>query len=147
MRTDCKKYSNDFIVNAKEYILRNYDSQYINQNIENLILKNTDEQFFPHESIRPTNISLFELPKKEEDKRENKMYKLIWENTLESCMSSCLYNSITANISSVNNLHYTYTSEHINFPGWKIVTKKYLNDKEYQYLQTIKQKLLTIQNI
>jgi DNA topoisomerase-1 len=139
MRTDCKKYSNDFIIKIKEYILRNYDEKYINQNIENITLKNDDEICFPHESIRPTNILLFELPKEEEDKKEKKMYKLIWENTLESCMSSCLYNSITANISSVNNLYYTYTSENINFPGWKIVTKKYSNDKEYQFLQTIKQ--------
>jgi DNA topoisomerase-1 len=141
MRTDCKKYSNDFIIKTKEYISCNYDNKYINENIEDLILKNNNEQLFPHESIRPTSISLFELPKEEEDKREKKIYKLIWETTLESCMSSALYNSITANITSINSLYYTYTSEYIIFPGWKILTKKFLNDKEYQYIQTIKQNM------
>jgi DNA topoisomerase-1 len=138
MRTNCKKYSADFILKTKEHVLRNYDAQYLNVNIENLILNNDDEDF-AHEAIRPTNISLFELPKEEEDKKEKKIYKLIWENALESCMSSASYNSITFNTTSINNLHYSYTAEQINFPGWKIVNKKYLNNKEYQFLQTIKQ--------
>ena len=32
------------------------------------------------------------------------MYKLIWENTLESCMSCASFYSITANILALNNL-------------------------------------------
>jgi DNA topoisomerase-1 len=144
MRTNCKKYSEDFILKTKEYILRNYNNQYINANIENLILTcecslTNDDEIFAHEAIRPTNISLLELPKEEENKKERKIYKLIWENALESCMSSALYNSITSNVTSIYNLYYTHTSEEINFPGWKIVNKKYLNDKEYQFIQTIKQ--------
>ena len=149
MRTNCKKYSNEFISNIKEYILRNYDSQYINTKIDDLGLNislnlcddSKENELFAHESIRPTNISLLELPK-EEDKRERKIYNLIWENTLGSCMSPALYNSITANISSINNLYYTYTCEQIHFPGWKIIYKKNVydkNNKAHQFLQTIKQ--------
>ena len=38
-------------------------------------------------------------------------------------------------------MKFVYTSELIDFPGWKIVSKKYLTEnKEYQYLQQIKQK-------
>jgi len=59
-------------------------------------------------------------------------------------MSQASFYSITSNIQALNNLKFTYTSELINFPGWKIVSKKYINEikpenKEYQYLQTIKQ--------
>jgi DNA topoisomerase-1 len=96
-----------------------------------------------HEAIRPTNISLKDLPDNS-DSKEKRMYKLIWENTLESCMSSALFYSITANVLALNNLKFVCTSELINFPGWKIVSKKYINEinpdnKEYHYLQTIKQ--------
>jgi DNA topoisomerase-1 len=37
-------------------------------------------------------------------------------------------------------MKFTYTSELIDFPGWKIVCKKYSTEnKEFQYLQQIKQ--------
>ena len=92
-----------------------------------------------HEAIRPTNISLLELPETL-DNKERKMYKLIWENTLESCMSNASFHSVTANITAYSNMKFTYTSELIDFPGWKIVSKKYSTEnKEFQYLQQIKQ--------
>jgi DNA topoisomerase-1 len=169
MRTDSKTYSKDFIDSTKNYIVRNYDAKYINENIGGLISgavkeeKKNKKQVVDnlrqvtdslrqvtdslrqdaHEAIRPTNISLFELPEKI-DSKERKMYKLIWEHTLETCMSPALFFSITANISAFQDTKFTYTSELIDFPGWKIVSKKYANEikqenKEYQYLQQIKQ--------
>lgn len=163
MRTDSKTYSQEFINSTKEYIIRNYEAKYINENIDNLITgaakvdevkkkksKKTDNKEVKdslrqeaHEAIRPTNISLFELPEAL-DSKERRMYKLIWENTLESCMSPASFYSIIASISAFQNMKFTYTSELIDFPGWKIVSKKYLNEiktenKEYQYLQQIKQ--------
>ena len=163
MRTDSKTYSKEFINSTKEYIIRNYEAKYINENIDNLVTgtnkpdetkkkksKKTEEKQVKdslrqeaHEAIRPTNISLFELPETL-DSKERRMYKLIWENTLESCMSRASFYSITASISAFQNMKFTYTSELIDFSGWKIVSKKYLNEiklenKEYQYLQQIKQ--------
>ena len=154
MRTDSKTYSKDFIDSAKKYIIKNYDAKYINENIDNLTSgvvkeekkgKKVDKPLTQdaHEAIRPTNISLFELPETI-DSKERRMYKLIWEHTLESCMTPASFFSITANISAVQDTKFTYTSELIDFPGWKIVSKKYANEiklenKEYQYLQQIKQ--------
>ena len=93
-----------------------------------------------HEAIRPTKVSLKELPEEVENK-EKRLYKLIWENTLESCMSKAVYLSVTAKITSpaLSGAHYSYTSELNDFPGWKIVKNKLGNDNYYQYLQTIKQ--------
>jgi DNA topoisomerase-1 len=150
MRTDSKKYSPDFIETTKNYILRNYDSTYINEKIDALcgravMGKKTTSNQKPdlsqeaHEAIRPTNISLKELTEKV-NPRERRMYKLIWENTLESCMASAGYNAVKAQIQGVNTYLFCYTSELILFPGWKIVKNKFSRDnKEYQYLQTIKQ--------
>ena len=133
MRTDSKKYSNEFIDSTKDYIKRTYEEKYINENIDNLINTNDENKLKDnksnnliqeaHEAIRPTSISLKELPDNL-DSKEKRMYKLIWENTLESCMSSALFYSITANILALNNLKFVYTSELINFAGWKIVSNK-----------------------
>ena len=148
MRTDSKTYSEEFIDSVKEYINRSYEEKYINENINNLSNKNINKTQNKmaqeaHEAIRPTTISLKELTTSLELK-ERKMYNLIWENTLESCMSNASFFSITASISGVNNLVFIHKNELINFAGWKIVSKKYINEinsdnKIYNYLQSIKQ--------
>jgi len=160
MRTDSKKYSNEFIDNVKTFIAKTYENKYINENIDHLGCSATSQLQLnrtinekqnkdskknkiivqaAHEAIRPTKISLKDLPEKM-NPREKRMYKLIWENTLESCMSPAIYYAVKAEILACNNLFFNYTSELINFPGWKIVKNKFSTDnKEYQYLQTIKQ--------
>ena len=148
MRTDSKTYSGDFIEDVKKYIGCTYaeGEKYINDDIEMLKsgrdckdkVKDSLRQE-AHEAIRPTNISLCELPETMESK-ERRMYKLIWTNTLESCMSSASFSSITSSISAFQNMKFTFVSELIDFPGWKIVEKKYLTEnKDYHYLQQIKQ--------
>ena len=159
MRTDSKTYSGEFLLSVKEYIRRQYadGDKYINENIESMVSgfikddipdkkkKKTKEPVTQdaHEAIRPTNISLCELPETL-DSKERRMYKLIWETTLESCMACASFYSITASISAFQNNKFTYKSEQVDFPGWKIVSKKHLEEikgenKEYQYLQIIKQ--------
>jgi DNA topoisomerase-1 len=161
MRTDSKKYSADFLETTKKYIQHTYEAKYINENIDFLSCCVEREENQPakknkqsqksqqkakdslaqeaHEAIRPTKISLKDLPEKI-NPRERRMYKLIWENTLESCMASAAYNSVKAQIQAYKSLTFQYTSELILFPGWKIVKNKFSTDsKEFQYLQTIKQ--------
>ena len=151
MRTDSKIYSNDFIDTVFQYITKTYNAEYINQNLKSNGSENKDtkkickkkdkkENFAQeaHEAIRPTNISLKEFPEEMESK-EKKMYKLIWSNTLESCMLSASFYSVTANISAPIHTRYSFTSEVIDFPGWKIVENKFSRENPtYQYLQTIK---------
>lgn len=159
MRTDSKTYSSEFVEIVKKYITQTYTEgdKYINENIDKMVTGFVEEEGTKkktktntktiqkpapqeaHEAIRPTKISLCELPESM-DSKERRMYKLIWENTLESCMTSASFYSITATINSFQECKFTYTSELIDFPGWKIVAKKYSNDnKEFQYLQNIKQ--------
>lgn len=155
MRTDSKKYSADFLESAKKYIQSNYDSKYINENIDCLsccgekqekqekqekrVKGKVELAQEAHEAIRPTKISLKDLPEKM-NAREKRMYKLIWENTLESCMAHAIYNSVKAQIQAYKSLLFQYTSELIVFPGWKVVKNKFSTDnREYQYLQTLKQ--------
>jgi DNA topoisomerase-1 len=154
MRTDSKTYSADFIKCVKDYIQRKYP-EYIHPDIDLLAsgsnkpkteTKTKTEKKHKqnmltqdaHEAIRPTDISLYNLPETI-DLKEKKMYNLILQNTLESCMAPAIFYSITASITGFTNTQYTYSSELIHFPGWKIVAQKYSTEnKEYHYLQTIK---------
>jgi len=159
MRTDSKVYSADFINLASEYITTTYSAQYFNNQLltsndtSNTVIKpkkgkKTKKENFAqeaHEAIRPTNIYLRELPEEMDisnatfGSKERRMYKLIWTNTLESCMVPASYFSVTANISAPLDMKYSYSSELIDFPGWKIVGNKFSRENaEYQYLQTIK---------
>jgi DNA topoisomerase-1 len=137
MRTDCNKYSKEFLEETKEYILRNYKEEYLHENIH-LLEKNHDNNS-PHEAIRPTNISLKELPN-EIGKKERKIYQFIREHTLESCMSKASYNSLTCIIIAAQEKEFHYTCEKIDFPGWQIVKNKSNTDnKGYSYLLNLKQ--------
>jgi DNA topoisomerase-1 len=166
MRTDSKKYSQEFIDCVKKYVVSNYDNSYINKNIYDLVLgkeKEKDDTKLikskkkkvpdilvqqAHESIRPTNIFLSTIDTLT-CPREKRMYKLIWETTLESCMSECINNVLSASISASNQARYLYTSEINHFPGWKIVSKKYTTEnKEFIYLYTLQQNsLITFKKI
>ena len=163
MRTDSQTYSGEFIESVKNHITRTYahGEKYIGDHIGSMVSgtevlnenkkKKTKKIDKPlpqeaHEAIRPTNISLFELPETFGSgnatfgSKERRMYNLIWTNTLESCMAPASFHSVTASIPVFDNTKFSFTSELIDFPGWKIVAKKYSTEnKEYHYLQTIKQ--------
>jgi len=137
MRTDSTRYSDEFLTTAQEYILSVYDERYCKANDVG-----GEHDKDAHEAIRVTKILVKELPESM-GAREKRMYKLIWTNTLASCMSDAAYSSITATVSGFQNTKYTKTSQQQMFAGFKAVKadSKALEDegKEYQYLQTIDQ--------
>jgi DNA topoisomerase-1 len=155
MRTDSKTYSGGFLDEVKKYIATEYgaDTRYIGANfdstfeciddVKNAIKDKKSVTQDAHEAIRPTNIFLRELPENIMDSKMVRMYKLIWENTLESCMSAASFFQITATIIAFENNKFTYKSEQVDFPGWKIVSKKNAEEIKrenttYTYLQIIK---------
>jgi len=160
MRTDSKKYSADFLVDAKEFILREYFlEKYINPKIEFLSNANSNTEVSEkkkvtkkksnvpppqeaHEAIRPTNLAIRNVPD-ELNAREKKLYKMIWETTVESCMSPAEYFSFTSTISTdVEGIKYSLTNELLDFLGWKIVKNKESKankEKEYHYLMQLPQ--------
>jgi len=136
MRTDSETYSDDFIADVKEYVVKTYShDKYIG--IKDGIKGTTQNA---HEAIRPTDISLVELPENI-DSREKRVYRLIWENALESCMSPATFLSITATISAFSNENFIYKSEQVEFQGWTVVKKSKLatnvQNSEYSYLRVL----------
>jgi len=168
MRTDSKKYSKEFIDNVQKYIISAHGEKYISQNIDSLIVgNNTDceqgkktvaqQKGIPtpqeaHEAIRPVNINIKDLniqdSTSELQAKAIKLYELIWKRTLETCMPSAQYNSVSAKITAPVDSEFVYKTEQPIFLGWQIVdlSKKEKdeieNNKNYQYITTLKQNII-----
>ena len=152
MRTDSKKYSAEFVDKAKAYIKSKYGEQYISQGINNLIVgskkeekdKKCKEKEEPkiqeaHEAIRPVNIvsELDDLQPK-----AIKLYELILKITLETCMPSAQFSSISASISAPIETKFVYKAELPIFLGWQILENVKNDEKNtYQYLESLKQNI------
>jgi DNA topoisomerase-1 len=120
MRTDSKKYSDDFIKVIKEYIKTNYSEKFVREMDTNTNTNtNTNNIQEAHESIRPTDITNKTI--KNEKSKLVKLYELIWKRTMESCMTSAQYNTITAKITAPQNTEFVYKTEQPIFLGWHII--------------------------
>ena len=162
MRTDSKKYSKEFIEGVKKFIKNVHGEQYISQTIDNLVVSNSittiqeehkktvaEKKGIPppqeaHEAIRPVNINMRSLESSAELQGKTiRLYDLIWKRTLESCMPSAQYNSITSKISAPFNTEFVYKAEQPIFLGWQInkipKTEDEYDTKYYLFLQTLKQ--------
>ena len=151
MRTDSKTYSQEFIDKTKNYIQNNYGEEYLNKNVNKLSERSekkpkkskkskepeTVEAQEAHEAIRPTNIEIIDAHNTMES-RDKKLYKLIWKNTLESCMEPAKYNSVTATITTPEEYLYKNTEELVIFPGWKIVAGYEKENSVYAYMISLK---------
>lgn len=147
MRTDSKTYSKDFIDNVKKNIVSNHGDKFISKDIDKLSERSVTEKKESkkkeeskaqeaHEAIRPTDIDVQELDSM--GAQESKLYKLIWKNTMESCMPPAVYNSLTATVSAPEDNMYKYSSEQVVFPGWKVVGGYEKVSKEYAFLKSLK---------
>jgi DNA topoisomerase I len=132
MRTENTKYAPPFLETVRKYILEKYDIKFIGD-IEKVT--NTDKKN-PHEAIRVTSISMENASSL--GPREASLYKLIWRNTIESCMSPANYQVIPVEVSAPNlgkqSSKYTLNMELPRFLGWKVVKGEKESDED-KYLQ------------
>ena len=151
MRTDNPKYSKDFIDSAKNYIEETWNGKYINKKIDAITLKeNKGEEKSEgkdsknelaqeaHEAIRPTNIYTETIQNNPKiGKYELKLYRLIWKNAVESCMSPSMYDVIISSVSSPEKHLYKNTAKKNIFPGWEIVEGIEKDNDIYEYLYSL----------
>ena len=160
MRTDSTTYSKDFIESSKDAIKDKYGLEYINKQIDCLSERNGGKATSPkktslkkgttdkettaqeaHEAIRPTDINVEDITDFAVDEFDKKLYKLIWKNTIESCMAPATYKGVTASITAPDTYLYKYSTEQVVFPGWKIVGGYEKISKEFAFIHNIKNKL------
>jgi DNA topoisomerase-1 len=116
MRTENTKYSADFLPKVRTYILEKWEKEEYLGDFANILNK---DETNPHEAIRVTHIEHPFITGLEG--RIHSLYKLIWRNTVESCMAPAKYNCTTVSISSPKDACYTNVVEVPVFLGWKIV--------------------------
>jgi|Laugresbdmm110sn_2_1035109.scaffolds.fasta_scaffold00017_31 DNA topoisomerase-1 len=113
MRTDSVKYSGVFLEQLDKFVTAEFgDKSYVG----NLGSIEQTDATNPHEAIRVTDLELRSLP---DESKEAAMYRLIWRNTVESCMSDAVYNSHLAKISAPDKFFYQTTLDIPVFLGWK----------------------------
>ena len=136
IRTTGNNYSANFINrNIFPFIREKWGPEYAKLEIRGCIENDTSEA---HEAIRPTDIMRFGLTG-DYHVKEQKLYKLIWKNTVESCMSDYTFLSLETLIETNiliegqghgqevecfgKNRFYTfsYTCQKPIFYGWKAV--------------------------
>ena len=139
MRSENTKYSKEFLAVMEKYIETQYNSKEYQGNFA--ILVNTDSNN-PHEGIRVTNPNIQFINSK--DSKTDALYKMIWRNTIESCMSEARYNTYKVTIKAPQELVYTHTLEIPTFLGWKKVIEKKDITQEQQICTTFLQYLQTM---
>jgi DNA topoisomerase-1 len=124
IRTTGKSYSAQFVNgHIVPFIREKWGHEYAPESIEcKCIEKDTAAA---HEAIRPTDILRFGLTG-DYHAREQKIYKLIWRNTVESCMSDYTFSSLDAavetNIATESGFYaFSHTCHKPIFCGWKAV--------------------------
>ena len=149
IRTTGKSYSAEFMTNATRFIKEKWSDKYIKLENDEGNLCVVKDTAAAHEAIRPTDLTRLMLSG-DFHAREQKMYKLIWKNTLESCMSDYTFLSLETIIDTnlqcteleeTRSYSYAYTCQKPLFCGWKAV-QGFTNEQLHQ--QTMMDYLLNI---
>ena len=114
MRTDSTRLSDIFVDEAMKYITKNYGPEYCGH----VRIKNKQQAQDAHEAIRPTSLS---RTPEEMDRYltsdERKIYRLIYNRSISSLMSSAKFESTSLVFENNNNLFKT-TGQRILFDGY-----------------------------
>ena len=119
MRTDSREYSKQFLDYAEKYITSKYGQGSLMSDLQTIENKSTSN---PHEAIRVTQLVLQNINM--ENTRTLSLYKLIWKNTIESCMNDYYCDLYEINISSPTDSVYSHALEIPTKYGWKTIEEK-----------------------
>ena len=135
IRTTGKNYSAEFVNgHMVPFIREKWGPEYAKSQLSGEVGCIENDTVSAHEAIRPTDIMRFALTG-DYHAREQKMYKLIWKNTVESCMSDYTFSSLDVSIETniliecgdecgdgVDRFYtFLYTCNKPIFYGWKAV--------------------------
>jgi DNA topoisomerase-1 len=131
MRTENTQYSDEFIRDVHSYIEKKYGEKYVvkgttkNETTEKgAIMREGTTTRNPHEAIRITDLNITSIMNNTGLDANiapdlNKMYNLIRKNTIESCMTSAIYDVSNIEITAPDDKKYIHTIEIPKHPGWK----------------------------
>jgi len=119
-RTDSLTLADEAVKSIRNYIQKNYGSDFLPENPHFYKTKSKVAQE-AHEAIRPTDISCLSTAIKNENKDEERLYQLIWQRVLVCQMAAAVWDQTRINVQaiSVKNI-YSLLAEGkvIKFAGW-----------------------------
>ncbi|MDD4000441.1 MAG: type I DNA topoisomerase, partial [Bacilli bacterium] len=128
MRTDSYRISNEFINEAKTYIVENYGEKYY-RGYRKVPTKSKNVQD-AHEAIRPTTLKYTpESVKKYLTNDEYKLYALIYYRALASLMSDAIIEDQKVNIEN-NTYLFEASGEKVVYDGYLLAYESYENGSE-----------------
>ena len=128
LRTDSTRVSEEAEQLAKEYISKQYGSEYTEQVV---VEKKNDKKIQDaHEAIRPTNIENTPFELKESLSRDQfRLYQLIWKRFVASRMAPAKYETTSVKIDN-GNYRFTVAASKVLFDGFMSVYTESDEEKE-----------------
>lgn len=128
MRTDSTSISKEFLDDLQVYINKNYGNVFT----EPRKGKKSGTEQDGHECLRVTNIELTpeEYNKKDKNSLNQKVYKIIWQRTISSCLPNAKIFETNYNIYN-GDYKFVFTSKELIYEGYKQI---YKNDKQDEEL-------------
>lgn len=150
MRTESRKYSPVFTELAAKYITETWSQAHVNPVLSEIASGSEgsegsegplDSEPLAHEAIRVTNINMRDLTIISSASNNmasvDRIYKIIWQNTVQSCMSNATFNCLPLSISAPSlqkdgkETFYKHTIETVKFAGFLDANnKKEQSDKK-----------------
>lgn len=117
MRTDSVSIAPEAISNVRKYIEKKFGAEYLPDEPRFYASKKSAQE--AHEAIRPTNLSREpEKIRKYLSPDEYKIYLLIWRRLIASQMNPAIYDTVSADIETDQNLTLRATGSVIKFNGY-----------------------------
>lgn len=123
MRTENRRYSPVFTEVAAKYIGEKWSPAHVNPHLTTDIANNDTNN--PHEAIRVTNIQMHDLVLiSDNNPHIERVYQIIWMNTVQSCMSEATFNTLPLEVSAPQGAKYKHMVEIPKFAGFMALEKK-----------------------
>lgn len=117
MRTDSVRLAPESLEQARAYIQKEFGKAYLPEKPRAYTSKKAAQD--AHEAIRPTNLSHHpDHIKKYLTKDQSLLYELIWKRFIASQMNSAVYDTVSADIATDQNIILRATGSTIKFRGF-----------------------------
>ncbi len=115
MRTDSTNLSNDAVTAAREYIEAQFGANYLPENPIRYGAKEGAQE--AHEAIRPSNVKLTAASLGDMERDAQRLYELIWRQTLACQMLPAKYDSTTLRVKA-GEYELSAKGRVLKFDGW-----------------------------
>lgn len=131
IRTDSVRLAPEALASARSYVKQNFDPEYLPDKAKVFSSKKTAQD--AHEAIRPTNVfHTPEMMKPFLTQDQYRLYFLIWRRFVATQMMPAIFDTVTVNIATNNDIMLRTTGSTMKFPGFLALyeEKKDDDDKE-----------------